>query len=427
MTHSHFCRIARHTLTLLALALATVTFAACEDEESDLGIDLTDPSTLYQGYTDTLYPDAAWSQIEDSLLTSGYSYGIIGNLSDPVFGRTSAVLFSRVTLPSETSRVDFGAVDAVDSVILSLVVHRLHPDTSASYRLRFEVMQLEQPVESDKRYYSTDQLPVNPEARFFDDYVQVGIADSIVRLKLNPSVIPVLTQPQVDADSFATAFKGLRIRIADGSDNGMVSIDFSSTATGITAYYHYTYDNEYRTGEYNFLMGAGTAHFTQFQHDYTGTTLASSDSIDGANRLYLEPLGGHAIHLRFNAGLQDFRREHPYAVIHHAELLLPLAAETGAEKPEQILAFRKVNQDSLVYINDLLDLYTLRGYDGAYHSEQNHFRMRVTQHLQTLLRTGSDNGIVLLIDARRHTTASIVACGTSNAAQSPKIVFVYSE
>lgn len=418
---SYTSRVAR---VILALAIIGGLFS-CEDEESALGIDLVDPSTLYYGITDTLYADQAWSQLEDSLLTSNYSFGVIGALEDAVFGKTTATLFAQVALPAETRMLDFSAVE-VDSVVLTLAKYSLHPDTAATYRFRFEVKQLAQAVETDKRYYSTDELPVDESTLFYDEYVQVGYGDSVVRLVLDRSVLPILTQV-AETDSFASTVKGLRIRIGEGSDNGMLGIDFTSTATCITAYYHYTYEGDLRTGEYVFMMGTGASHFTQFTHDYAGTRFAANDSIDGGDRLYLEPLGGHTVHLRFDSALRAFHVAHPNAAIHHAELIMPVASESGANVPERLLLLNKVTSDSLVYINDLLDLYTLQGFDGYYHADQKYFRMRVTQHLQGLLRKGSDNGMVVLIDARRHTTAQAIFNGRANETAAPRIVFVYSE
>ena len=74
-----------HSFALLAL-LALPFFTACTDEESDLGIDLIDSTTLYQGICDTLYVDNAWTELEDSLNTSN------PNLSDNLFSfRTTSI------------------------------------------------------------------------------------------------------------------------------------------------------------------------------------------------------------------------------------------------------------------------------------------------------------------------------------------------
>ncbi len=422
----------RHTFlprlaAIAALLLAAASFTSCEDDESTLGIDLVDPATLYAPKYDTLYPDHAWSQIEDSLLTSTiYAYSIVGNLVDPIFGRTSAELFAQVALPEDVITLDFSGLQ-IDSVVMSLVKHQLHPDTAATYRMHFEVKQLAEAVESDRRYYSTDELPVQEDKVLYDGTVSVGYTDSVVRLHLDTEVAKQMLTQADSASAFIATAKGLRVRIADDSGNGMMSIDFSSTATCITIYYHYTIEDEVRTGSYDFLMGAGTAFFTHFKHDYSGTVLAAADSVDGSNRLYLEPLGGHCIHLNFDRDLRTFHEEHPLAVIHHAELRLPLASESSSLVPDKLIIMEKAGMDSLVPIDDMIDMYTLNGFDGTYHADLGYYRLRVTQHLQGLLRQGNDKGMIMLIDKRRHTTSHAIVNGTADKATSPKIVFVYTE
>jgi hypothetical protein len=52
--------------------------------------------------------------------------------------------------------------------------------------------------------------------------------------------------------------------------------------------------------------------------------------------------------------------------------------------------------------------------------------MRVTRHLQELLRSGVDYGTEIYIDARRSTAYRTVLNGTSTT-NPVKVVFVYSE
>lgn len=410
---------------LVATLLAMACFTACEDDESDLGINLVDPTTLYNGKTHTLYPNSAWSAPEDSLLTSNTSIAIIGSMTDAVFGKTTATLFTQVILPSETRYLDFDSVQ-IDSVVLSLTKYQLQPDTAGTYNMHFEVKQLAQPFDTSKSYCSTDELPVDEGTLFYDGTITLGYTDSVVRLMLDRSIIPMLTSVDMAAN-FASAVKGLRIRATEESGNGMLSIDLSTTATCITAYYHYTFDGEEKTGEYAFLIGGGALHFNQYIHDYSGTPFATNDSVGGANRLYLGSLGGPCIYLNFDTDLRAFHEAHPLAVVHHAELRLPLAPESSSLHPDRVLTRKIITRDSLTYINDMIDFYTLIGYDGTYCADSNHYRMRVTQHLQGLLRQGNDPGMQLLIDSRRHTSSHAIVYGTADKTLSPKIIFVYTE
>ncbi len=416
-------------LSILLLPLCSLFFTACVDEESVLGIDLVDSTTLYEGKTKILYADAAWTEPEDSLLSSNYSFGAIGNYHDATFGKVSAILYTQIALPSNSTDISFESSMIIDSVVLTLAKNQLFPDTAGNYHFRFEVMQLAEPLLSDTAYYGNQSLPVNNNAKFFDAVVPVAWTDSVISLHLDTSINSVLRR-SATAEEFLEQTKGLRVRIKEGSDEGMVSIDFSSALTCLRAHYHYISSTGDTTlGFYTFLMGAGTSHFIQYSHDYSGTLFASGNHLTGAYRLYLEPFGGHRIRISFDRDIAAFHEAHPWAVIHHAELVMPVAPESSNLKPDQILTLGKDSGGEDSYIDDLLDIYTLKGYDGTYNETRKHYRMRITQHVQGLLRKGCDPGMLLLLNSRRHAAqrTTLYGIGVADTNNQPHIVITYSE
>lgn len=412
-------------MLLVAAALAGAT-VSCEDKESALGIDLVDTATFYNGISDTLYADDAWSEKEDSLLTSNYTLGIIGNYTDPVFGKVSSVLYTQIALPQNTHDISLGDNIEIDSVVLTLTKYDIFPDTGRTYNFHFEVKQLAEPVKDTSYYSPKDILPVNESQVFFDGDVAVAYTDSLISLKLGGNINDVL-HITATAEEFIEQVKGLRVRLTSAGEEGLVSIDFSAATTRLRAYYHHTYNGDTTYTFYTFLMGAGTAHFTHFNHNYSGTLFASGSHIPGTMRLYLEPMGGQQVRIKFDRDLKAFLAAHPYATIHHAELIMPVAGESPTNRPDQILLLgHNEEQQNDEYIDDLIDVYTLRGYDGAYHEDGNYYRMRVTQHMQGLLRKGYDPGMLMLLNSRRHAAQRVIfnGIGTTNR---PKIAIVYSE
>lgn len=418
----------RKTIHALLATLALLGAASCTDEETDLGIGLVDGDTFYSGTVATLYPDGAWSEIEDSLRTDNSDYGIIGNLEDPIYGKATSVLYTQIALPTDAGSINFSDESMViDSVVLSLVKERLYPDTAGVYNLRFEVRQLAEPLLSDSDYYSTSELPVDNSTLFFDSTLTVGITDTTIMLPLNESIHEVL-RTTATADEFIRHTKGLRIRITEGT--GMMSINFSARKTCLTAYYHYVRresDGQTDTikGNYVFLMGSGTTRFTRFTHDYAGTQVGA-DSVEGNSRLYLESMGGYATRLSFDRDIRRFHAEHPSATIHYAELRLPLASEASDMKPDMIVASTQDASGKWIGIADWIS-FTLSGYDGTYSTDDNHFRIRMPRHVQQMLRQGSDSGLMLQLDSRRSSACNTVINGIADTAIAPKIVFVYSE
>ena len=408
---------------LASLLLTSSLLTSCTDKETEIGLGLTDPSTLYNGKTDTLFAVSALSVRDDSLLTSNYSYGIIGDYTDAVFGRSTSTLYSQIGLASGMSSINFDEV-TIDSVVLNLVSDGLFPDTNGSYNLHFVVRQLAEPINADSDYYSIDSIAVDPAATFFDQTVTVGGHDSVVRLSLSTSINTVLAQTGT-GDEFLAAAKGLAVSIVGDADQGMLSINFATTATCLTAYYHYGTDTLGYT--YDFLFGGGVAHFTHFTHDYSGTALAGADSIDGSQELYLQPLAGYNALLNFDSVVRKFHEDHPLAVIHHAELLMPVASTAPAERPGQLVALASDENGALSLIPDYTDAYTYRGFDGTYDESRNLYRIRITQYLQRLLREGPTGGINILLDARRSSALTTILTGPQSANDKPRIVFVYTE
>lgn len=401
----------RHTLHTTALLLALLTMAACSDDATDMGATLIDGSTVYDGKEYTMTVDTAYSLRDDSLLTTGNSQIIIGNYADPLFGKVSASFFTQITLPNATTSVSMSAVE-IDSVVLTLVPEGLFPDTAQSYTLRFEVVQLAEAIDGSKQYYATDSIAVDAGAVLYDGTLTVSAATDSINLRLGGPINNIL-RTTGERDEFAAATKGLRISIAAaGSDNGMVTFALSDTRTRMRTYYHYGTD----TTHYDFSISNGK-HFTHFVHDYAGTALDGQNSVDGASRLYLDPLGGFNAVVGFGRSLQAFHEQHPLAVIHRAELLLPVAAEAPARHPQRLIATNGTR-----YIND----YALAGVDGYYDSDSNRYRLRMPLHVQNLLRTGHDGGTHLLIDTRGSTAERTLLNGY-NESETIKIKLIYTE
>ncbi|MBR1784312.1 MAG: DUF4270 family protein [Bacteroidales bacterium] len=418
MTH----RLLRAAMPLL-LAAAALLPAACIDEESGLGLDLVDESTLFEGHRHTLYADRALSVRDDSLLTSDYAYGIVGNHRDATYGFVSAELFTQIALNDKMGSINF-ASQTIDSVVLSLSSRSRYPDSTATYNFHFEVRQLAEPLLGDTSYYASSTLAVEGGAPLFDNTLTLAPGDTLVRMKLSDGLASAL-RSNASAEEFVQLTRGLRIRIVDDADLGMADLDFTRTNDSRIEVYYHTYDDDTASSLYTFLLGTAS-HFLHFSHDYSGAAVDGSDSLDGSQQLYLEPLAGYNTLLSFDTAIRAFAAAHPTATVHHAELLLPVLTPDHSSLPERVMAMKKNPGRNDSYISDLLDLYTLGGYDGSFDEARGCYRMRVTQHVQNIIRQGYDPGTLLLLDARRSSARRVVAAG-AEAASPVRIELVYSE
>lgn len=416
-------------LPLGLLLLLTVPMACTEKEQTSLGMDLQDPFTLYEGIRDTAYMTAC-TIFDDSLWTAGYEYGIFGDYEDAVFGKAEAVVYSQIAIPTTTG-INLSDEVVIDSVVMTLVIDTLYPSVpdSTPVPLHVIIKQLDEPMmDSSYRMTLSSQHLKESDVCFFDGEVTY-YADSL-RLRMNESIYPVLKQKDCSTEEFLKIVKGFSLRLAEGSDR-MVTVDFSSSETRLTLYYH---TPMVESLVYTFVINSETGHCMHFNHDYSGTVLApiadgTADSLEGSQSLYLEPLGGTRVRLNLQPFLNNFRKAHPWAVVHYAELQLPVSDVDDTKRPLRLLAGRNHAQGPMTMVTDAdftVNPYTYGGFGGYYNKEKGYYLMRVTRHLQELLRSGVDYGTELYIDARRSTAYRTVLNGTATA-NPVKVVFVYSE
>ena len=220
----------RKSIGLMVVSLLLLVAAACNDEETSLGVALTDPSTLYDGQQVTLTAYRAMSYREDSLITSSASPVVIGNYSDATYGKVSSEWLTQIALPSSSTSINFESVD-IDSVVLTLVNGGLFPDSTASYNLHFEVRQLAEPLSSDSTYYAFSNLPVESLV-LCDTTVRVAPTDTLINLKLSSAANAILAQVGTAAE-FAEAARGLRIKLKDDADAAMLLVNVNATKTAL--------------------------------------------------------------------------------------------------------------------------------------------------------------------------------------------------
>ncbi|MCR4828555.1 MAG: DUF4270 domain-containing protein [Bacteroidales bacterium] len=429
-------------LSLLCLAVATLLLGACTEKESTLGMNLQDPATIYDGQLDTAY-GVYYTVLDDSLLTSGQAQGLVGCYHDDLFGDAEAVIFAQIAPPNE-SGVEFDQYCFIDSVVLSLAISDVYNPSGAKgnkgyKRMHFEVYQLAEPVMTDTAYYSFDQLAVS-NVCLFNKVVRVPVTDTlVVSLPLDNSIISLFSNKSyATADEFIQAAKGLRIRLVNDGEPVMATVNFAASATRLSVYYTYNNvddpnsDSIYRS--YDFVIGnnesRSAAHFNQYINHYNGPLAmfnsTTTDSLDGAQYAYLSPMGGTNIKADFNTFVQQFHQDHPYATIHYAEMLLPVADVASPARPDMIAAFKCYIDGEVVSIPDIYDPFTYSGFDGGYDPATGCYRLRITQHLQKMLNSGQDLGTLLVLNNRRASAAHTVINGY-NSSKPASIRFVYSE
>lgn len=408
---------------VLALG-AMVLAASCTEKESSIGMGLQDPLSLYQG-TRCSIPLTACTLLDDSLATSGYGAGVVGTEQDSTFGRLNATIYSQITLSGSTG-ISFSDDVTVDSAVMTLVIDTFLAPAGSDEPLHFVAKQLAEPIDMEKSYQSTDTLAESNTVLF--DSTVTRSTDS-VRLRLRPAAHTMLKQT-CSNEEFLQRVKGFSLRLVS-PQNTLMAINYEATYTRLTLYYH---TPETDSLQYQFVINSAAAHFMNYRHDYSGTPLEPigrkpAEQVSGAQHLYLQPMGGTKVRIDMQPFIDTFCARHPNAVVHYAELTLPVSDPTAAQRPERILAYAGTASNGIYLVTDanvLLNAYTYTGFDGKYHADKHHYRLRLTRHLQGLLRQKRDYGLYLYIDARRSTPFSAVLNGYQHT-EPMQLRFVYSE
>lgn len=433
-------KISIKALVISAITLMTgfFLFTACNPEDTDFGRDLTDPSAWYNGtLCDTLSIEA-YTCREDSMTTSNYLNGVIGMLQNSVFGKTEATMFTQAAL-STTGGISFER-DVVDSVVLSLAITDFFStdlkDSNYVYSARMKVVPLADPMYVDSTYYACSDVQCLRQV-YFDNSMRISKKDTVVRMKLNSSIMSIFqNKSYANNEEFQTALRGFKISLepegAD-ADNMMMYINYAAAATGLTVHFHS--DNDTVPLKYTFVFsGTSAAHFNSYRHTYTASPLSVfntnvDDSVAGTRKLYLQPLGGTFVKLRFPT-LKQWSAQHPNAVIHHAQLVLPVDDATTAlgESAARLICYRYQSNGTVALIPDMMDALLSEGFDGRYDADKNQYRMRVSRQVQQAV-TGSTNGdMAIYIDARRVSAKQVLLCGTDKAMpKHVKLEIIYSE
>jgi hypothetical protein len=314
---------ARFLLIILAYCL---TIAACTDP-TDIGQGLLDEEEFFNtAYTDTFAinvhtfrSDSTYSS-PSSTMPQGY---LLGNMNDPVFGRSSASLYAQFTIPSSFSITNLDSV-VLDSVVLSLNYNKnvlSYGDTLSKHNI--SVYEAEEPIGTgllfSDQHFAYNPSPIgyrnqvafqqqtNVEVRqYIAAYTTISSTDTVYHpatidtLTLKPQLrIPlndelgwrflsrIGTQEMKSKDNFQQFFKGLYVK-ADVSGN---SIGFISLAEAAIVVY-------YRNGSskgLSFRLPVLGGMVNHFDHNYNNCTLndiLNAASPNGQDFAYLQGING---------------------------------------------------------------------------------------------------------------------------------------
>jgi hypothetical protein len=138
-------------------------------------------------------------------------------------------------------------------------------------------------------------------------------------------------------------------------------------------------------------------------------------------------LGGTSIKFRFPY-LLEWKRQHPNAIVHLAEMYVSVPDEAiNNNPPSSLICYRQTEAGGLVTIPDMLDGVISEGFDGVYDSNKRWYRMRITRQIQQILNgSAPDLGMRLYVNSRRSVANRCTVYGTETD-KPIKLKIIYTE
>ncbi len=397
-----------------SLIISIIIFA-CQKDPSEIGLNIQPPnSSIDAFFTDTITL-TGHSELVDSLRTNNTSLSLLGSYYDPIFGTTTANLYTQFLISS--TGVDFGENPELDSLVVFFNYSGFYGDITTPQTIR--VYELKDSLRIDSAYYSNQSkshyetllaektfLPKPYDSVMLDTvkyapFLRINLSDLTDDLG-NKLLNPVDTSSYDSYTEFLKFFRGLYFEAEQVSSSGSIMyFDLRTSFSEMILYYH---NDENDSLGYFFPINDYCARFHSFNHyDYEDASqefkdqVLNKDTLLGKNSLYLQSLGGvkTKINLPFIDGWKN--SGNLYGI--NEAILIVNNQETFMEnyEPPTNLVVLKILEDGTY--NFLPGYFNgIEYFGGEYDSINNQYRFRITKYLQDLICTDElNNGLYLTV------------------------------
>lgn len=294
-------------IPLLLCAILGLSLEFGCSKPTSFGADLLNDQIADYDYTDTLTLQCTLLP-EDSLITSDLSstadYLLCGQLNDPVFGKAQSDIYTQIRL-AELDQDFKNAV--VDSIVLYLRYDApgFYGDTLQAQTLRVHRLAPEALLRWDENYYSNKSMPVGEQIGELSNFLPTPNVSSAlfdtsskapyIRIPLDKAFgeeLVAIDSINLTSDTlFWKISRGLRISAESAGNPGTImAFDLNNSAfSRIRLYYKLNADTIAKTFDYYFL---GSNKFTNFTHDYTGSTVEPYLDKVNDDRIFVQGMGG---------------------------------------------------------------------------------------------------------------------------------------
>ncbi len=355
---------------LLFIAFVAIFWTAC-NKPTPFGADLLDDQVADYAFTDNIELRCTVER-EDSVVTSSTAaYYLCGELNDPIFGKSTAELFTQLRLDNLDPGFDKTTM-TVDSVVMYLGYSNtgIYGDTLQPQTLRVLRVDEGKEIRYDKNYYSTNELPASTEIGRVDNFLpRPRTNDSLFSTTTKAPYLRVpldantFGRDLLEMDSTITAsdtlfwktLRGLKIvTTSQGASPGaMLAFNLEDQAySRVRLYYSVARDTGIAHQVFDYFF-AGGRKFVHYIHDYAGTPAGAKIDQVSEDLLYVQGTQGLRLKLEFPSA-DTFNN----LIVNRAELEFTVATQPGDPTsllPADQIILTQLQGDTLkVFTNDVL-------------------------------------------------------------------------
>lgn len=396
--------------------IAAVLFLASCKKESPIGEDIQPGSDLIDLQASDTLSLFSYTVKEDSLRSDESGIVQIGDINDPVFGRTTAGVFSQFVIPNSLQNINFGTAPVLDSCALNLRYdYEYFGDTATS--MNFNVYQVTQDMYYDSTYYSNRTMECYPT---YSSRISVG--DTLMQMMHprsqtiigNDTTVPVLRIPikysfaqqifsqgggtnLASTANFLQYMKGLYITATANGTGSLLRFNLKDTSTKFIFYYHNSSD----TTTFSFVVNSTTAYFSHFEHDYSSATAHLQDQLNNPGQnpydeVYVSGAAGVKTKITFPY-LDNLKNLGYNIAINKAELIFK--ADPGSDPGtfpinKQLYVVSIDSAGTQILLPDMFESSSYFG--GSANTTTNEYHINIARYFQELMEgTKPNNGLYL--------------------------------
>lgn len=416
--------------TVFAFLIAAGLILSGCTADDQLGLDIQPPGDELNAVKSDTFLITAYTRLADSVRTDETAVSLAGYYTDPVFGSVKASFCTQLRLSG--TDVDFGNNVVIDSVILHMEYYSIYGNNKQNNRMTFNVHELKNSLILDSTYYANTPIesgqklggisfiPNNEDSIYIDGkrlgpQLRIPLDKNLGKRFVEASTMGLLSSNV----AFEEFFHGISVIPTSENQNGsVISFDVLSANSGLSIYYH----NDTDTLSYKFNITTASARYSNFNHfafNGANTDLlaqVNGDTALGQQKLYLQPLGGTEVMLKF-PDITSLNSAFS-VVINRAELFIPADQSdiTNEYYPRPVkLSLVALDEDGdYAFLSDnTIDSET---YGGSYDNNLGCYRFVITRHMQDIITGGKTSyGYILMVSGTSIYGNRVILNGPDNA------------